>query len=72
METMDPETEPQEEYMGVDETAARLKVSVSTVRRYMTEGKLDGYRTQGGHRRFTRASVERLHAETVGQAEASG
>ena len=66
---MDPETEPQDEYMGVDETAARLRVSVSTVRRYLAKGRLTGYRTDGGHRRIETASVERLWAETVGQTE---
>lgn len=67
---MRPETDPP--VLGVEETAARLRVSVSTVRRYLARGMLRGYRTAGGHRKITRESVESLYSETIGQTETHG
>lgn len=72
METMDHETETPPPDLGVGEAALRLRVSVSTVHRYLAAGRLEGYRTVGGHRRITVASVEHLYAETVGRREVGG
>lgn len=39
--------------------AAILGVTTATLRRWTADGKLDCYRTQGGHRRFLRSDVMR-------------
>jgi excisionase family DNA binding protein len=40
--------------------ASRLHVSVDTVRRWETEGKIASTRTPGGQRRFTIAEIKRV------------
>ena len=47
--------------------AARLGVSVSTIKRWVDQGRLGATRTAGGHRRIARAEVERLAFE-LGEA----
>ena len=49
-----------EDFLTVNETARRLRVSATTVRNWAAEGKLDEHRTLGGHRRFRVADVDRL------------
>lgn len=66
------ETETDPPVMGVEETALRLQVSVSTVRRYLARGLLRGYRTAGGHRKITVESVELLRRETIGHSGVHG
>ncbi|MCS6289419.1 MAG: excisionase family DNA-binding protein [Nitrospira sp.] len=43
--------------LRIDEAAAVLDVHQNTVRRWVDEGKLDGIRTAGGHRRVRTESV---------------
>lgn len=50
-------------YMSIQEAAAALHVSESTVRRAFDTGKLDGDRTPGGHRRILRECVDRRVAD---------
>jgi excisionase family DNA binding protein len=45
--------------LSVGETAARLGISVDKVRDLADAGELPAQRTAGGHRRFSRAAVER-------------
>ena len=54
---------PGEELIGLSAAAAALGVSPSTVRRLADQGALPGRRTEGGHRRFRRADVQRLARE---------
>lgn len=47
----------QKSKLRIDEAAAVLDVHQNTVRRWVDEGKLDGIRTAGGHRRVRTQSV---------------
>lgn len=49
-----------EHYLTTSEAATRLGVSVRTVQLWVEAGRLDAWRTQGGHRRILSASVDRL------------
>jgi diguanylate cyclase (GGDEF)-like protein/excisionase family DNA binding protein len=55
--------EPPDELLSLSTVAAALGVSPSTVRRLADQGILPGTRTEGGHRRFRRADVQRLARE---------
>lgn len=46
--------------LTIGQAAAALGVSVDTIRRWATEGKITAVRTLGGHRRFTAAEIERV------------
>jgi excisionase family DNA binding protein len=46
-------------YIGTKDAAAMLGVSVSTIQKMVEAGSLEAWRTQGGHRRITLASVQR-------------
>lgn len=48
--------------LPIGDTARLLGVSVPTIRRWESEGKIAGTRTLGGQRRFTRAEIERVKA----------
>lgn len=48
-----------EGYVGTKDAAAMLGVSVSTIQKMVEGGALDGWRTQGGHRRIALASLQR-------------
>lgn len=56
----DRDTYGDSEYLAIGETAARLGVSVATIRRWDERGALPSVRTPGGQRRFRRADVEAL------------
>lgn len=47
----------QKSRLRIDEAAAILDVHQNTVRRWVDEGKLDGVRTAGGHRRVRTESI---------------
>lgn len=55
--------ETQDDLLSLSTVAAALGVSPSTVRRLADQGVLPGTRTEGGHRRFRRADVQRLARE---------
>lgn len=44
-------------YVGTKEAAAMLGVSVSSVQKLVSAGKLEAWRTDGGHRRISLASI---------------
>ncbi len=48
------------EFMTVKQAAERLGISVSTLRRWATAGRLAYHRTEGGHRRFRAVDVANL------------
>lgn len=51
------------ELMTASEVARVFGVSPKTVTRWANDGLLTATRTLGGHRRYYREEVERLHAE---------
>lgn len=53
-------TEKQADLIGLSEAANILGVHPSTVRSWADSGKIPVQRTAGGHRRFSRADIERL------------
>ena len=54
------------------EAARYLGVSLATVRRWNNSGRLRGYRTPGGQRRFSRDQLDRfLDSLTEGQSPAA-
>lgn len=53
---------PQDELLSVGETARSFGVSVPTIRRWESEGKIIGTRTLGGQRRFAVSEIERVKA----------
>ncbi|HEX4806201.1 MAG TPA: EAL domain-containing protein, partial [Conexibacter sp.] len=55
--------EAADELLPLSAVADALGVSPSTVRRLADQGVLPGTRTEGGHRRFRRADVQRLARE---------
>lgn len=52
-----------DELLSLSTVAGALGVSPSTVRRLADQGVLPGTRTEGGHRRFRRADVQRIARE---------
>ena len=55
---MTPQTSPPQLALSVSQVAARLGVSIGTVRRWADDGYLEGFRTPGGQRRFNSEQVE--------------
>jgi len=51
---------PKEAYCTTREAARRLEVSVKTTQAWVESGALEAWKTPGGHRRITRASVDQL------------
>jgi len=47
-------------WLGLGEASRLLGVSTATIRRWADSGRLKPFTTPGGHRRFSRASLERL------------
>ncbi len=52
-------TETTPDLVSIGEAARLLGVSIGTLRRWEEDGKLIPERTLGGHRRYTRASLDR-------------
>jgi excisionase family DNA binding protein len=48
------------QWLGLGEASRLLGVSAATIRRWSDSGRLKPFTTPGGHRRFSRASLERL------------
>lgn len=58
--------ENQVDWLTLSEASALLGVHPATVRLWSDEGKLDTFRTPGGHRRFARSDIDRLlHVQPV-------
>jgi putative resolvase len=59
--------------LSISETASRLGVAITTLRRWGREGRLESFRTPGGHRRYKIGDVLRIKQELSGvrSAEAS-
>lgn len=55
--------ESSEVLLAIGDAARALGVTVGTVRRWESEGKISAQRTVGGQRRFARSEVERVMAE---------
>ena len=47
-----------EQLFTTEDLSKMLRVSKSTIKRWEEEGKLQCYRTPGGHRKFSRESVQ--------------
>ncbi len=48
--------------LAIGDVARALGVTVDTIRRWDSEGRIKSFRTPGGQRRFDAAEVERLRA----------
>jgi excisionase family DNA binding protein len=55
---------PEERYYTTEQVAERLQVDVATVRRWLREGSLQGFRTQR-HWRIPQASLDAFTATPV-------
>lgn len=44
-------------YISIGQVAKLLNVSIKTVRRWTESGKLDCFKTSGGHRRFCEEDI---------------
>ena len=55
-----PRASSRRDWIGLSEASDVLGVSPATVRRWSDAGRLKVFTTPGGHRRFSRASLERL------------
>ncbi|HEY1331135.1 MAG TPA: BldC family transcriptional regulator [Actinomycetota bacterium] len=51
------------------EVAAMFRVDPKTVTRWAKAGKLSSIRTLGGHRRYRETEIQRLLAQSSGQAQ---
>jgi excisionase family DNA binding protein len=56
-----------DDFLTVNETAQRLRVSATTVRNWAAEGRLAEHRTPGGHRRFRAPEVDELARQLAPQ-----
>jgi len=53
------------EWLAVGAASRRLGVDPDTLRRWAAAGRIEAFTTPGGHRRFSRASLERLATRRV-------
>lgn len=58
-------SDPAPDLMAPREVAALFGVTSSAVAAWADDGKLEVRRTPGGQRRYVRADVDRLYAESV-------
>lgn len=59
---------PESEFLTVQEVAARLRVSVSTVRHWVLDKRLESYRV-GGRRLFKREDIDKFIEQGKTEAE---
>ena len=59
---------PQEELLTSAQIAVIFGVSSETVRQWAEAGKLNGFRTPGGHWRFRRSEIDAMLAPQDGAA----
>ncbi len=52
-----------DDWISLGPAARLLGVDPATLRRWATSGRVDAFTTPGGHRRFSRAAIERLRDE---------
>ncbi len=57
---MSPTKPPERDWVGLSEASRLLGVSPATLRRWSDAGRLRVFTTPGGHRRFSRAALQRL------------
>lgn len=62
---VDRDTQSEQELLPIGEAARLLGVSVETVRRWDSDGRIKSIRTLGGQRRFSRADIERALARSA-------
>ncbi len=62
------DTYSDEASLSIGDAARALGVSVGTIRRWESGGKITAVRTLGGQRRFHRAEIERVRTEMAGKA----
>jgi excisionase family DNA binding protein len=53
------------QYCGITEAASLLGIGVTTTQRLVDEGTLLAWKTQGGHRRILRDSIEALRGKQI-------
>ncbi len=56
---------PDLDFFTLSETARKLGVSVDTLRRWEKKGKINGIRTEGGHRRFSLEEIENFRYKKI-------
>jgi len=54
------------DWISLGPAARLLGVDPATLRRWASSGRVDAFTTPGGHRRFSRAAIERLRDEQAG------
>jgi excisionase family DNA binding protein len=65
-----PEDERRTSWLSLSDASRLLGVSTATVRRWADSGRLPVYTTPGGHRRFSRAALERMLPSERGRPHA--
>lgn len=63
----DTYTPSEGEFMSIGDVARSFDVTIATVRRWESAGKISAVRTPGNQRRFRRADVDALLAGGVSQ-----
>ena len=64
-------TRPDRDWLALGPASRLLGVDPDTLRRWADQGRVEAYLTPGGHRRFERASLERIAAARGGGARSS-
>lgn len=62
-----PEQQPMEELMTPGEVADALRVSLSTIRDWVREDRLEAVLLPSGHRRYRRSQIEKILSTTEGK-----
>jgi excisionase family DNA binding protein len=70
--TSDPAGSASSTWLSLGEASRLLGVSAATLRRWSDSGRLTAFTTPGGHRRFSRAALEKMLPATRGRRPAIG